>query len=144
MEKFTIKRTHYSDQWTLGTIDYLNRPFAQTCELPWKENQHNISCIPPGKFIFKRGGFGAFANYFQALDVPGGRLGIFIHGGNAPSDSKGCIIIGESFGVLNGAVALLNSRTIPGEGFLEFMDITKDMQEFELEILLLHFVRLQQ
>jgi hypothetical protein len=70
----------------------------RTIELPWKDNAHNISCIPTGTYntvkIYspKRG------KCFQLLDVLE-RDGILIHIGNyahgVKIDTLGCILPGS-------------------------------------------------
>jgi hypothetical protein len=63
------------------------------------------------------------------MNVPG-RSEILIHKGNLSSDSKGCIIVGEEFGTLNGRVAVLSS----GKAFDEFMSRLKGVVQFKLAI----------
>ena len=38
------------------------------------------------------------------------RTGILIHTGNTADDIEGCILVGDSYGKLNGKRAVLNSR----------------------------------
>jgi hypothetical protein len=45
-------------------------------------------------------------------------------------DSHGCIILGEQFEPLNGRNAVLSS----GKAFNEFIERTKDINEFKLSI----------
>lgn len=133
-KKFTTKRTHYSNDGTYSTIDDEGKPFAVVCERPWLNNQHGISCIPEGSYFADLYKEGKFAGYYLLRDVKD-RDGIFIHGGNLPTDSAGCLLIGENFGIMNGFVSVLNSRTTPGEGFLEFMQRCAGAQTIQIEIL---------
>ena len=67
-------------------------------ELPWRENQRSISCIPEGEYVVvkmqpteKR----PFV-YFWIKNVPG-RSGILMHRGNFTRQIKGCQLPGEKF-----------------------------------------------
>lgn len=64
-----------------------------TIELPDKQNQRSISCIPSGVYTWqkiKRTSNGKDALYIR--DVKG-RSQILIHQGTKPSHSKGCILV---------------------------------------------------
>jgi hypothetical protein len=73
---------------------------------------------------FERGGYDTFE-----VDVPG-HARVLLHKGNVETESKGCILLGRCFGVLNGAPAILDSRT----AFADFMTLAKDLTEFDLEV----------
>lgn len=65
-----------------------------TLELPWKENAHNVSCIPDGKYQTVL----CWSNRFEKvmprlLNVPG-RDGILIHPGNEMRNTNGCVLLG--------------------------------------------------
>lgn len=67
-----------------------------TLELPWKENQNKISCIPAGRFkaiATKRASNGQYAIWLQDII---GRSGIMIHTGNYTREIMGCILPGQS------------------------------------------------
>jgi hypothetical protein len=75
--------------------------YGYTLELPWRANLPDVSCIPCGVYQVQK----ALSEHFTAklghdvflphiLDVPG-RLGVLIHGGNKPSDSLGCVLVGS-------------------------------------------------
>lgn len=70
-----------------------------TLELPWKNNEVNISCIPTGTYHCSIKPFHSTTQY-EVLNVPG-RSGIFIHTGNYYHDSMGCIILGSGKGDIN-------------------------------------------
>jgi hypothetical protein len=80
---------------------------CKTLELPWKENQRNISCIPPGpgekaEYMVVKMQPTVKRNYvyFHVLDVPG-RDAILWHPGNYTSQILGCQLHGEEFTDLN-------------------------------------------
>lgn len=65
----------------------------ETIELPDKQNQRSISCIPSGVYTWqkiKRTSNGKDALYIRDVQ---GRSQILIHQGTKPSHSKGCILV---------------------------------------------------
>ena len=105
-----ICREYYSEQ-THGTLtvydeDTNEQVFkCRTLELPWIDNQTNISCIPEGNYdtdpIYSQ----TFGSIYAVNDVPGRSL-IRIHQGNyagsinprtGHSDIRGCILVGKEF-----------------------------------------------
>lgn len=70
-------------------------------ELPWKNNQRRISCIPPGKYPVVKHHSPTFGKCFWVQDVPG-RSEILIHVGNYHKDTLGCILPGMDLQELNG------------------------------------------
>ncbi len=74
-----------------------------TIELPWKNNQHEISCIPEGRYELNRRYTQKFGHHLILLNVPD-RSMICIHAANnALKEIKGCIctvskITGEGTG----------------------------------------------
>ncbi len=110
-----------------GTDGFLSIPELQfacfTLELPWKNNQRDISCIPPGVYDLAWHE-SARHKAFMLKDVPG-RSYILVHPGNFAgdtaagfrSDVQGCILPGMHLGRLRKnshsefkQKAVLNSR----------------------------------
>ena len=80
-----------------GDLSVDGKFVCHTLELPWRWNEKNVSCIPPGEYA-------AFLRYdkpdgwrIQLLAVPGGRTGVQIHVGNYPRQIRGCVLVGTSF-----------------------------------------------
>lgn len=71
-----------------------------TLELPWKDNQHDISCIPKGLYTASVEPFHDLHMYELSGTEP--RTGIFIHPGNYYRDSLGCILLGVHPQDING------------------------------------------
>ncbi len=67
---------------------------CKTLELPWKDNQQNISCIPTGKYKVKKRTSEKYGEHFHVLGVPN-RSYILIHPANFVRQLRGCIAPGE-------------------------------------------------
>ncbi|MCS7003802.1 MAG: DUF5675 family protein [Cytophagales bacterium] len=113
--KAIIERQTYTDKQVLGELTLYN-PNGQvlfkckTLELPWRDNQPKISCIPTGNYraVFRGAneGSGKYGNHYRIFQADGvsevpGRSFILIHHGNTFWDIKGCILIGVSHQDLN-------------------------------------------
>lgn len=116
---------------TLGSFYWDGRMLCKTMELPWKQNQRSISCIPEGtyKVIKQPPKETRPYPYFRLPNVPG-RSGILIHKISYVSGLKGCIGVGKEFADLNkdGVPDIIRS----GEALQELIDLLPEA--FELEI----------
>lgn len=137
MKTISLVRYKTSDEGTLGKIEVDGKTF-HTIELPWRENQNDISCIPIGSY---RCDFTMSQRFKKKLYLVGpveGRAGIRIHSANLAGDSKkgfvaqlnGCIALGKSAGEIAGQDAVLSSK----EAINEFHEILKG-ESFILEII---------
>ena len=90
-------RDTFSDESTIGELFVNGERFCDTLELPWKDNQKWISCIPSGdyKVRMRYPRESATRNYLHLLieDVKD-RSFILFHRGNTSSDSQGCVLVG--------------------------------------------------
>jgi len=79
---------------TIGDL-FINEVFlGYTLELPWRDNQHNISCVPEGTYPIQM--FPAehwHRSVPVVMNVPN-RSGIEMHVANYPKDVLGCIGFG--------------------------------------------------
>jgi hypothetical protein len=84
---------------TMGKLFLNGEEFCDTLELPWKQNQRSISCIPAGQYDarLRLPRESATREYIHLLvkDVPN-RSYILIHIGNTTKDTQGCILVGQS------------------------------------------------
>ena len=124
-----LKRVAENEVATFGVLINGNDPFAVTLEPSWEDNKKGTSCIPSGPYSCKRVKSPRFGDTFEILDVEG-RTHILFHKGNSERNTQGCVLIAEEFGILNGKAAVLAS----GRGYREFMNILKDVDEFDLII----------
>lgn len=111
MEKVFLVRDVRTDKSTQGVLIAKGKTFY-TLELPWRDNQRRVSCIPAGEYICEflpRSASGKYKNVYHIKDVPG-RDGILMHSGNVVKHSLGCPLIGQYRGFLGGLVAVLRSR----------------------------------
>lgn len=109
MKKLTLKRINSSSECVLGVLELDDKEICKTLELPWRDNQKGISCIPAGEYKLSPYPSSRFGEVYIVNDVPN-RTGILIHTGNTADDIQGCILVGDSYGKLNGKKAVLNSR----------------------------------
>ncbi|HSQ97730.1 MAG TPA: DUF5675 family protein [Rickettsiales bacterium] len=91
----TIKRV-YNDNFTIGKLVFEDKVFY-TLELPYKDNQTNISCIPEGIYKIRKHYSPKFKECFAINNVVN-RTNILIHAGNYTKDTHGCILVGLKVG----------------------------------------------
>jgi hypothetical protein len=88
--EFTLQRSYFNEG-TNGTLFLSNRFICQTIELPWKENQRSISCIPEGRYELIARTSEKFQHHFILKNVTDRSL-ILIHPANdAKRELRGCI-----------------------------------------------------
>ncbi|HOX81966.1 MAG TPA: DUF5675 family protein [Chryseolinea sp.] len=81
----------YYPEGTNGEVRYEGILICPTIELPWLQNQRNISCIPEGRYELKKRVTQKRGQHLLVLNVKG-RSGILIHPANdAKKDLHGCI-----------------------------------------------------
>jgi hypothetical protein len=100
-----IIRSQDLPQCTVGTLGVNNSSLAASLELPWNDNQTNVSRIPAGSYqtILRYDHPDAWR--LELKNVPG-HSNIQIHVGNWPSNTHGCILVGK---VWNGGCTVQQS-----------------------------------
>ena len=85
---------------------------CKTLELPYKDNERNISCIPEGKYKVVHRTSDKYGKHFHILDVPN-RSYILIHVANYVTQLRGCIAVGSEHIDINGdgLLDVINSRS---------------------------------
>lgn len=79
---------------TYGTLyNFDGVELCKTFELPWLNNNPDVSCIPEGEYVCTVEYHAQKGRVFRLHDVPG-RSGILIHRGNTLKDTTGCILVG--------------------------------------------------
>jgi len=102
MERITIERftPKQGKDFTIG-LGYLNDFNFCVLELPWLNNQVNISCIPNGVYkAFKRISPGKGYEVIEFENVPD-RTFIQAHYGNYTRQLLGCQLYGDGFKYLD-------------------------------------------
>ena len=85
-----LKR-NYFPEGTNGQLECRGKIICNTIELPWKENERRLSCIPEGKYILKKRYSKKFNWHIEVVNVPK-RSGILFHPANhALKELHGCI-----------------------------------------------------
>tara|TARA_R110001599_G_scaffold216023_1_gene414316 strand:+ start:255 stop:665 length:411 start_codon:yes stop_codon:yes gene_type:complete len=105
-------RDTFTKESTIGELFLNGERMCDTLELPWKDNNRNISCIPEGvyKVRLRLPRESATRDYLHLLiqDVPN-RKWCLVHRGNTAKDTSGCILVGlgsqQNF-VQNSALAM--------------------------------------
>jgi hypothetical protein len=127
MTRVKLIRVEKDHNLTRGVLLVDGKYQAVTLELPYRDNQRDISCIPVGTYNCQRVQSPRFGNTFEVTEVPG-RSHILFHAGNYPRDTRGCILLGTS--MYADLASISQSRSAMG-GFLVAM---QNIDEFELEI----------
>lgn len=123
---------YYEDKWqTFGYLTLPNGWGCYTLELPWRHNVRQVSRIPEGEYSLKfrqsplisRITKGEYTSGWEVVKVTG-RDYIMIHPGNWPSDTEGCILVGQAPIKIAGRWGVPSSRAT----FREFMRNAADLE----------------
>jgi hypothetical protein len=88
--KLELIRTYFPGG-TNGDLLLNGDKICSTIELPWKENETQVSCIPEGKYELKKRYTRRLGGHFIVMNVPNRSL-ILMHAANdALKELKGCI-----------------------------------------------------
>ena len=104
MRSVFLSRIITGDDGTLGLLTAGDRTFW-TMELPWRDNQRAMSCIPEGEYECHIRKSRKYGWVYHIRSVPD-RSDILLHNGNVAggkgyvTHSKGCILLGTKFGRL--------------------------------------------
>ena len=117
-EPVTITRIASDGKETLGTLkagDFT----CSTLELPWLDNQSDISCIPTGTYECVWTFMNDMNTYHYEIQNVPNRSGIFLHNGNYYTNSAGCILLG------------INPTDINSDGELDVTGSVVTLSHFE-------------
>ena len=118
MSDLQLLRVGGDSTCTQGILRTGGLAFAVTLELPWKDNEPEYSCIPLGTYTCRRVQSPRFGETFEITGVAG-RSHVLFHKGNTTVDTKGCVLVGESYTDL----AIGDSRGGYGELMAKFAGV---------------------
>ncbi len=85
-----LTRTYFPNG-TNGKLECKGKSICNTIELPWRENETRVSCIPEGKYFIKKRYSQKFQWHLEVLDVKNRSLILFHPANNALQELNGCI-----------------------------------------------------
>jgi hypothetical protein len=100
----------YFPKYTRGKLTTSSGFECDTLELPWRDNERNVSCIPEGVYAVVPRHSPKYGNHLHVTGVDGRSL-ILIHWGNYAAsanprtgtpDIRGCILVGYGYADLDG------------------------------------------
>lgn len=117
MRTATLTRNSSTDDGTFGKMILDDGTEYFSGELPWKDNNNGISCIPSGTYECEIINSPAHGICYLIKDVPN-RTMCEIHSANWMGDEskgkkcqlKGCIALGFDCKTLNGQMEIISSR----------------------------------
>lgn len=143
MQPINLQRLETGNAGTFGRLTTPTGKIYHTLELPWRDNERGLSCIPPGSYTARMAYSNHFGRKLYRLDdsQTAPRTAILIHAGNWAGDTKrglrsdflGCIGLGMKRGELAGQPAILNSSKA-----IELFYAELQGQPFLLNILPIH------
>jgi hypothetical protein len=128
MLRHKLIRVIVANQAILGVWkDPADLELCRTLENPFRKTTKD-SAIPSGIYKCVKDNTGKF-QFYKVLNVPN-RSNIEIHQGNYESDTEGCILVGESWSIINNKLAVTKSMAaiqklrniLPSEFELEIID----------------------
>ena len=94
-----ILRDTFTSESTLGELFINGERFCDTLELPYRDNQRSVSCIPTGEYKVRMRypRESATREYLHLLiQEVKDRQFILFHRGNSAKDTRGCVLVGQS------------------------------------------------
>lgn len=85
-----LTRTYFPEG-TNGKLECEGKIVCKTIELPWKNNEKRVSCIPEGKYFIKKRYSGKFGWHLEIVVVENRSFILFHPANNAQKELNGCI-----------------------------------------------------
>ncbi|MBP0905009.1 DUF5675 family protein [Mariniflexile gromovii] len=85
-----LTRTYFPDG-TNGKLECEGKLICNTIELPWKNNEKRVSCIPEGKYFIRKRYSQKFKWHLEIIDVQNRSYILFHPANNALKELNGCI-----------------------------------------------------
>ena len=81
----------YFPEGTNGVLSLNGKEICKTIELPWRNNQKRISCIPEGKYKIRKRFSAKFKWHLELTNVKNRSFILFHPANNALKELNGCI-----------------------------------------------------
>ena len=85
-----LTRTYFPEGCN-GKLECEGKLICNTIELPWKNNETKVSCIPEGKYFIKKRYSKKFQWHLEIINVKNRSLILFHPANNALLELNGCI-----------------------------------------------------
>jgi hypothetical protein len=85
-----LSRTYFPDG-TNGKIECEGKFICCTIELPWKNNEKRVSCIPEGEYLLRKRYSRKFQWHIEVVDVKKRNFILLHPANNALKELSGCI-----------------------------------------------------
>ncbi|QBO58509.1 DUF5675 family protein [Chryseobacterium salivictor] len=76
---------------TNGILLFNGTELCKTVELPWKNNQPRVSCIPQGNYRLRKRCSPKFKSHFEVMEVKDRKYILFHAANDAGKELRGCI-----------------------------------------------------
>lgn len=124
--RLQLRTVAIRDDGCFGVLLWDGQPFAVSVERTFDDNAVVIGngahqCT---RSYYHKGGYETFEIAVAGHDR------VLFHKGNVETDSEACILVGESFSVLNAQTAVGDSK----HGFEELMQLADGLTEFNMEV----------
>ena len=124
--RLQLKTVAVRDDGCFSVLLWDGRPFAVSVERTFENGKPVIlnGTYACRRDYYHKGGYPTFE-----IHVPG-HTRVLFHKGNKEVHSEACVIVAESFSVMDGVTAVSDSKG----GFDEFMTLTAGLDEFQMEV----------
>jgi len=124
--RLEIRTERVAEDGCFSTLLWDGMPFAVSAEHTFEDGRPVLGA---GEYwctrdYYNKGGYETFEIQVKGHDR------VLFHIGNTEMDSRGCVLVGKSFGVLRGKGAVLDSKG----GFAEFMALTSALPAFKMRV----------
>lgn len=140
MVRAILIREPSTDEGTFGSLVF-GCEKVNTVELPWRDNQRQISCIPPGIYKCEIVRSPRFGIVYQVKEVPG-RDHVLIHPANLAGDEalgwttelQGCVAPGEKRGKMRNKAGKMQRAVLVSRPAVNKLMAWAKCKPFTLEV----------
>ena len=88
--EIVLKRMYFPEG-TNGALSFEGKEICKTIELPWRNNQARISCVPEGKYKIRKRFSAKFKWHIEIMNVKNRKFILFHPANHAQKELNGCI-----------------------------------------------------